>query len=145
MAEDSPTPARLLPLQECALPINAGSYFLYEHPATATSWEHPGIQEILEHPGVHVVTGDICKWGMHLAEESENQGSDDAVPCYEASTLNDDSNIVGKHVECQVSGWSRAFKAGGLESHLTGSNLPQGFGASYTQRLPTIKGRDARC
>ena len=59
--------------------ISRGKFFLHEHPATATSLDLPAIRELLEHPGVSVVTGDMCRWGMHLSEEKENQGTDQAV------------------------------------------------------------------
>ena len=56
-----------------------GSSFLHEHPATASSWDLPNIRELAEHPGVTIVTGDMCRWGMHLPEESVNQGTENAV------------------------------------------------------------------
>ena len=59
--------------------ISRGQFFLDEHLATAASWECTAIQELAEHPGVVVVTGDMCKWGMHLAEEMDNQGTDEAA------------------------------------------------------------------
>ena len=37
------------------------------------------IKELAEHPGVEIVTGDMCRWGMHLPEESHNQGTDQPV------------------------------------------------------------------
>ena len=59
--------------------ISRGEFFLHEHPATASSWNLPVIRELTEHPGVSIVTGDMCRWGMHLLEERENQGTDQAV------------------------------------------------------------------
>ena len=59
--------------------IARGKFFLHEHPATASSWDLPMIRELAEHPGVEIVTGDMCRWGMHLPEESHNQGTDHSV------------------------------------------------------------------
>ena len=59
--------------------ISRGKFFLHEHPATASSWDLPVIRELAEHPGVNIVTGDMCRWGMHLLEERDNQGTDQAV------------------------------------------------------------------
>ena len=59
--------------------ISRGKFFLHEHPATASSWDLPGIRELAEHPGVSIVTGDMCRWGMHLPEESSNQGTEHSV------------------------------------------------------------------
>ena len=53
--------------------ISRGKFFLHEHPATASSWELSVIRDLAEHPGVTTVTGDMCRWGMHLPEESVNQ------------------------------------------------------------------------
>ena len=56
--------------------VSRGKSYLHEHPATASSWDVPAIRELAEHPGV---TGDMCRWGMHLTEEKEDQGADQAV------------------------------------------------------------------
>ena len=45
----------------------------------ASSWDLPSIRELAEHPGVSIVTGDMCRWGMHLPEESSNQGTEHSV------------------------------------------------------------------
>ena len=59
--------------------ISRGKFFLHEHPATASSWDLSIINELAEHPGVSSVTGDMCRWGMHLPEERENQGTEKSV------------------------------------------------------------------
>ena len=59
--------------------IARGKFFLHEHPATASSWDLRMIRELAEHPGVEIVAGDMCRWGMHLPEESHNQGTDQSV------------------------------------------------------------------
>ena len=59
--------------------ISRGKFFLHEHPATAASWDCPFIKELAQHPGVYVVIGDMCRCGMHLDEDKENQGTESAV------------------------------------------------------------------
>ena len=59
--------------------VARGKFFLHEHPATASSWDLQMIKELAEHPGVLTVTGDMCRWGMHLSEESHNQGTEQSV------------------------------------------------------------------
>ena len=55
--------------------VSRGKFFLHEHPATASSWDLPFVRELTEHPGVSVVSGDMCRCGMHLTEERDNQGT----------------------------------------------------------------------
>ena len=46
--------------------IERGMFFLHEHPATASSWGLTALQELEAYPGVHVVTADMCRWGMRV-------------------------------------------------------------------------------
>ena len=41
-----------------------GRYFLFEHPAYATSWKLPQMQEFLNSPGVDTTIGDMCMYGL---------------------------------------------------------------------------------
>ena len=59
--------------------IARGKFFLHEHPATASSWDLPMIRELAEHPGVIIVTGDMCRWGMCLREDSSSQETEQPV------------------------------------------------------------------
>ena len=55
--------------------IERGMFFLHEHPATASSWGLTALQELEAYPGVHVVTADMCRWGMRVRDEvPEDQG-----------------------------------------------------------------------
>ena len=55
--------------------IERGMFFLHEHPATASSWGIDAVKELEAHPGVHVVTSDMCRWGMRVRDEiPEDQG-----------------------------------------------------------------------
>ena len=49
--------------------INAGKFFLHEHPLTASSWKLPDIKRVLGIPGVGVATCHQCRFGLHTLDE----------------------------------------------------------------------------
>ena len=100
--------------------VARGKFFLHEHPAAASSWDLPMIKELAEHLGVLIVTGDMCRWGMHLPEESHNQGTEQSVLVKKptkwmtncpalASTLGVRCN--GGHEHSKLEGAKRTFQA----------------------------------
>ena len=44
--------------------IKAGKYFLFEHPASASSWKDPWMERLARAPGVIKVTADQCMYGL---------------------------------------------------------------------------------
>ena len=44
--------------------IDAGRYFLHEHPAGATSWSEKCIKDLFVQPSVEAVTSDRCQYGQ---------------------------------------------------------------------------------
>ena len=44
--------------------VDAGRYFLHEHPAHATSWQQECVQKIMRQHGVQTVTSDQCQYGQ---------------------------------------------------------------------------------
>ena len=48
--------------------IDAGRYFLHEHPATAASWREEPIEDVLAHEDVECVVGDRCQYGQEDGE-----------------------------------------------------------------------------
>ena len=46
------------------LQMSKGAYFLFEHPAHATSWEMPSVKEVFNKKGVNTVIGDQCMYGL---------------------------------------------------------------------------------
>ena len=44
--------------------VDAGRYFLHEHPETAGSWREIPIEEVLDHEDVGLVVGDRCQYGQ---------------------------------------------------------------------------------
>ena len=41
--------------------IQAGRYFLHEHPRSASSWKLPAMEELMNIPGVALTHGDQCQ------------------------------------------------------------------------------------
>ena len=46
------------------LQIDAGRFFVHEHPATAVSWDERCILKILAHNDVHLMKSDQCQFGL---------------------------------------------------------------------------------
>ena len=44
--------------------MRKGRYFLFEHPAGASSWNEPCVQRLLKLPGVEVTEADQCQFGL---------------------------------------------------------------------------------
>ena len=44
--------------------MDAGCYFLHEHPKGARSWEEPVVKELRNDPRVYEVVGPMCRWKM---------------------------------------------------------------------------------
>ena len=47
-------------------------YFVFEHPASASSWSNRLVQSLLEMPEVHRVVGNMCMFDMM---QRDGQGS----------------------------------------------------------------------
>ena len=50
--------------------MRAGRAFIFEHPATASSWEIGGLQRLRNASGVHEALLDMCRFGMTSWDES---------------------------------------------------------------------------
>ena len=48
--------------------MDAGRYFLHEHPKGARSWEEPIVKELRDDPRVYEVTGPMCRWKMESSD-----------------------------------------------------------------------------
>ncbi len=46
--------------------LEAGRYFLHEHPRWATSWNLPDVEGMLKIPNVQMVQGDQCQYGAQV-------------------------------------------------------------------------------
>ena len=49
--------------------MDAGRYFLHEHPKDATSWNTAPIKEVMRLPNVRKITADMCAFGMVQEDE----------------------------------------------------------------------------
>ena len=49
--------------------MDAGRYFLHEHPKTATSWGEPEMLALMKTPGVYTVQGPMCRFDMMSEDE----------------------------------------------------------------------------
>ena len=48
----------------CQKQAQGGKYFIFEHPASATSWERQSVKDVADLDGTHIVTFDMCRFGM---------------------------------------------------------------------------------
>ena len=55
----------------CKIQHDQGLYFLFEHPAGASSWDNRLVKAMLEMPAVERVTGHMCMFDMW---QQDNQG-----------------------------------------------------------------------
>ena len=49
--------------------INAGRYFLHEHPAGATSWKEECVENVWRQPSVERIVNDQCQFGQQYDDE----------------------------------------------------------------------------
>ena len=47
-----------------ALQLSEGRSFIFEHPASASSWRHPVVMDIISHPHCFISTFDMCRYGL---------------------------------------------------------------------------------
>ena len=50
--------------------LDAGRYFLHEHPATATSWQEGVVKKLMTEEAVERVMGDQCRYGLSTKDGS---------------------------------------------------------------------------
>ena len=52
--------------------MRKGRYFVFEHPAGASSWNEPCVQRLLKLPGVKVTEADQCHFGVVIPDPNGN-------------------------------------------------------------------------
>ena len=67
--EEAPTMLRF-GIELWRIQHQAGRVFVFEHPATATSWENSSVKELMRLPGVLLSVMDMCCYGM-IAQDKE--------------------------------------------------------------------------
>ena len=55
----------------CRIQHENGLYFLFEHPASATSWDNRMVKRLMGTPGVERVVGHMCQFDM---KQKDNDG-----------------------------------------------------------------------
>ena len=121
--------------------IARGKFFLHEHPATASSWDLPMIKELAEHPGVEIVTGDMCRWGMHLPEESSNQGTDHSVLVKKPTRWMTNSPALASMLGVRCSGGHEHSKLEGAKRTSQASSYPTSLVQGILNTLKRVKNR----
>ena len=61
-------------IEMCRDQIVHGGYFLFEHPATASSWKESEMLSLLKQPGVVSVVANMCRFGMESTFEDGSPG-----------------------------------------------------------------------
>ena len=56
-------------IELCRIQHEAGRVFVFEHPATATSWENSSVKDLMQLPGVMLSVMDMCCFGMVAQDE----------------------------------------------------------------------------
>ena len=93
--------------------IDAGRYFLHEHPASATSWPEACIQTIMAQDGVDVSIIDQCQYG---------QATVDGQPIQKATKWMSNSPRILQMLQkrCSGRGGSCSRPRGGQHQHVSG-------------------------
>ena len=82
------------------------------------------IRELAEHPGVVIVTGDMCRWGMHLAEEKEHQGTDQSVFVKKPTKWMTNCSLLATLLSGRCTGGHEHSKLEGSKRTLQASKYP---------------------
>ena len=121
--------------------VARGKFFLHEHPATASSWDLPMIKELAEHPGVVIVTGDMCRWGMHLPEESHNQGTDQSILVKKPTKWMTNCPVLASTLGLRCSGGHEHSKLEGARRTSQASSYPTALVQGILNTLKRVKAR----
>ena len=97
--------------------IQAGGYFLHEHPRFATSWQLPVMEELLKIRGVERVNADQCQFGAEI-QRGPKTGSPTLKPTGFMSNSPKLLEILGR--QCTGTGGMCSRPAGGRHVALEG-------------------------
>ena len=53
--------------------IDAGRYYLHEHPLTASSWQEPCLRKIINHEHNFTTRIHMCAYGMKIPDKMGNE------------------------------------------------------------------------
>ncbi len=98
--------------------LDAGRFFLHEHPQWATSWQLPKIQALMQRTGVTRVRGDQCQFGAEI-KSGQHKGD----PIMKPTGFMTNSPMIAKalNVRCEgAPGW--CSRSTGGQHRLCSSN-----------------------
>ncbi len=90
--------------------LDAGRYFLHEHPEWATSWKLPRIDAVLRRTGVERVRGDQCQFGAEI-----RSGAHRGDPVMKPTGFMTNSPMIARAVGARCGGrdgWCSRSKGG---------------------------------
>ena len=99
------------------------------------------IKELAEHPGVVIVTGDMCRWGMHLSEESHNQGTEQSVLVKKPTKWMTNCPALASTLGVRCNGGHEHSKLEGAKRTLQASSYPTTLVQGILNTLKRVKVR----
>ena len=122
-----------------------GSNFLWEvfssrTPCYCFFWDVPCVRELAEHPGVSIVTGDMCRWGMHLSEESDNQGTEHSVLVKKPTKWMTNCPALTPLLGVRCTGGHDHSKLEGSKRTAQASKYPTSLGNAILNTIKKVKG-----
>ena len=107
--------------------VQAGRYFLHEHPANATSWQEECMQKVLELEKVAVTVGDQCQYG-----QQDVDGTPIKKPTKWMSNSEHLHYALGKR--CTGHGGVCSRRRGGRHRHVEGARMGR-IAQRYSEQL----------
>ena len=95
--------------------LQAGRYFLHEHPRYASSWGLSTMEELMKIPGVELTHGDQCQYGARVA-----RGPFKGRPVKKPSGFLSNSRCLSRALSQTCSGTNGACSRGGQHAQCCG-------------------------
>ena len=95
--------------------LQAGRYFLHEHPRYASSWGLSTMEELMKIPGVELTHGDQCQYGARVA-----RGPLKGRPVKKPSGFLSNSRCLSRALSRTCSGTKGACSRGGQHAQCSG-------------------------
>ena len=95
--------------------LQAGRYFLHEHPKSASSWSLPFMKELMKIPGVTLTHGDQCQYGAKVV-----RGPLKGRPVKKPSGFLSNSKCLSHTLSRTCSGTGGACSLGGQHAQCSG-------------------------
>ena len=83
-------------IELCQEQMRHGGYFLFEHPASASSWREPEMIKFLKQPAVRNVVGNMCRFGMETSFEDGSLGPVSKATMFATNSEHLSRNLVKK-------------------------------------------------